>query len=61
MDASWASPQNYRYCNGSDSSDYESGEYSAAQLMDISGLSRSAMYATLNKAREEHRGSREHR
>jgi len=41
--------------------DYESGEYSAAQLMDISGLSRSAMYATLNKAREEHRGSREHR
>ena len=29
--------------------DYESGEYSAAQLMDISGLSRSAMYATLNK------------
>jgi len=25
--------------------DYESGEYSAAQLMDISGLSRSAMYA----------------
>jgi len=41
--------------------DYESGEYSAAQLMDISGLSRSAMYATLNKAREEHRASREHR
>jgi len=41
--------------------DYESGEYSAAQLMDISGLSRSAMYATLNKARQEHRGSREHR
>jgi len=41
--------------------DYESGEYSAAPLMDISGLSRSAMYATLNKAREEHRGSREHR
>jgi len=41
--------------------DYESGEYSAAQLMDISGLSRSARYATLNKAREEHRGSREHR
>ena len=41
--------------------DYESGEYSAAQLMDISGLSRSAMYATLNKAREEHRGCREHR
>jgi len=33
--------------------DYESGEYSAAQLMDISGLSRSVMYATLNKAREE--------
>jgi len=29
--------------------------------MDISGLSRSAMYATLNKAREEQRGSREHR
>ncbi len=41
--------------------DYESGEYSAAQLMDISGLSRSAMYATLNKARQEHRGSRKHR
>ncbi len=41
--------------------DYESGEYSAAQLMDISGLSRSAMYATLSKAREEQRGSREHR
>ena len=41
--------------------DYESGEYSAAQLMDISGLSRSAMYATLNKARQEHRDSREHR
>jgi DNA invertase Pin-like site-specific DNA recombinase len=41
--------------------DYESGEYSAAQLMDISGLSRSAMYATLNKARAEHRASREHR
>jgi len=35
--------------------------FSAAQLMDISGLSRSAMYATLNKARQEHRGSREHR
>jgi len=29
--------------------------------MDISGLSRSAMYATLNKARAEHRASREHR
>jgi len=41
--------------------DYESGEYSAAQLMDISGLSRSAMYAALNKARAEHRASREHR
>jgi len=41
--------------------DYESGEYSAAQLMDISGLSRSAMYATLNRAREEQRGCREHR
>ncbi len=41
--------------------DYESGEYSAAQLMDISGLSRSATYATLHKAREEQRGSREHR
>jgi len=27
--------------------DYESGEYSAAQLCEISGLSRSAMYATL--------------
>jgi len=31
--------------------DYESGECSAAQLMDISGLSRSAMYTTLARAR----------
>ena len=33
--------------------DYETGEYSTAQLMEISGLSRSAMYATLARAREE--------
>ncbi|AMY17700.1 hypothetical protein ACWEQ4_12865 [Rhodococcus sp. NPDC003994] len=33
--------------------DYETGEYSTAQLMEISGLSRSAMYATLTRAREE--------
>lgn len=33
--------------------DYESGDYSAAQLCEISGLSRSAMYATLRRAREE--------
>lgn len=33
--------------------DYESGEYTAAQLCEISGLSRSAMYATLRRAREE--------
>ncbi|WP_235157751.1 hypothetical protein [Rhodococcus ruber] len=33
--------------------DYESGEYTAAQLCEISGLSRSAMYATLRRARAE--------
>ena len=33
--------------------DYETGEYSTAQLMEISGLSRSAMYATLARARQE--------
>ncbi|MFX1760166.1 recombinase family protein, partial [Rhodococcus sp. As11] len=33
--------------------DYESGEYTAAQLCEISGLCRSAMYATLRRAREE--------
>lgn len=33
--------------------DYDSGEYSGAQLMEISGLSRSAMYATLKRARDE--------
>lgn len=33
--------------------DYESGEYTAAQLCEISGLSRSAMDATLRRAREE--------
>lgn len=35
--------------------DYDSGEYSAAQLCELSGLSRSAMYATLTRAREERR------
>ncbi|WP_229568795.1 ATP-binding cassette domain-containing protein [Rhodococcus sp. RDE2] len=33
--------------------DYESGQYSAAQLCEISGLSRSAMYAALRRARDE--------
>jgi DNA invertase Pin-like site-specific DNA recombinase len=33
--------------------DYESGEYDAKQLCEISGLSRSAMYATLQRARED--------
>ena len=33
--------------------DYESGDYSASQLCEISGLSRSAMYATLRRARDE--------
>lgn len=33
--------------------DYETGHYSGAQLMEISGLSRSAMYATLRRARDE--------
>ncbi|MCZ4558832.1 hypothetical protein O4215_25035 [Rhodococcus maanshanensis] len=33
--------------------DYETGAYSGAQLMEISGLSRSAMYATLRRARDE--------
>ena len=33
--------------------DYETGEYSTAQLMEIAGLSRSAMYATLSRARDE--------
>ncbi|MGW0020962.1 recombinase family protein [Rhodococcus sp. NPDC003382] len=33
--------------------DHESGDYTAAQLCEISGLSRSAMYATLRRAREE--------
>lgn len=33
--------------------DYESGQYSAAQLCEISGLSRSAMYAALRRARVE--------
>ncbi|WP_054717882.1 recombinase family protein [Rhodococcus sp. SMB37] len=33
--------------------DYESGHYSAAQLCEISGLSRSAMYAALRRARED--------
>ncbi len=33
--------------------DYDSGTYSSAQLMEISGLSRSAMYATLTRARTE--------
>ena len=41
--------------------DYESGEYSAAQLMDISGLSPLSDVRHTEKAREEHRGSREHR
>jgi len=29
--------------------DYDSGAYSSAELMEISGLSRSAMYATLRR------------
>lgn len=33
--------------------DYESGDYSANQLCEISGLSRSATYATLRRARDE--------
>jgi len=33
--------------------DYDSGTYSSAQLMEISGLSRSAMYATLARARTD--------
>jgi len=33
--------------------DYDSGTYSSAELMEISGLSRSAMYATLARARTE--------
>ena len=33
--------------------DYDSGAYSSAELMEISGLSRSAMYATLARARTE--------
>lgn len=35
--------------------DYESGQYSAKELCEISGLSRSAMYATLSRARDERR------
>ncbi len=33
--------------------DYDSGTYSIAELMEISGLSRSAMYATIARARTE--------
>jgi DNA invertase Pin-like site-specific DNA recombinase len=33
--------------------DYDSGTYSSAELMEISGLSRSAMYATLTRARSD--------
>ncbi len=33
--------------------DYDSGDYSTKQLCEISGLSRSAMYATLQRARDE--------
>ena len=33
--------------------DYDSGAYSSAELMEISGLSRSAMYAALARARTE--------
>nr|WP_258558105.1 recombinase family protein [Rhodococcus sp. W8901] len=33
--------------------DYESGEYDTKQLCEIAGLSRSAMYATLQRARED--------
>ena len=33
--------------------DYESGVYDARQLCEIAGLSRSAMYATLQRARED--------
>ncbi|MGY5036022.1 recombinase family protein, partial [Streptomyces sp. 900116325] len=33
--------------------EYESGDYSAAELCEFSGLSRSAMYATLQRARED--------
>ncbi len=33
--------------------DYDSGTYSSAELMEISGLSRSAMYATLARARSD--------
>ncbi len=33
--------------------DYDSGAYSSAELMEISGLSRSAMHAALARARTE--------
>jgi len=33
--------------------DYDSGAYSGAELVEISGLSRSAMYASLARARVE--------
>ncbi len=33
--------------------DYDSGAHSSAELMEISGLSRSAMYAALARARTE--------
>lgn len=33
--------------------DYESGHYSAAELMELCGLSRSAMYATVARARSD--------
>ncbi|NKR28883.1 recombinase family protein [Rhodococcus hoagii] len=33
--------------------EYESGDYSPAELCEFSGLSRSAMYATLQRARED--------
>ncbi|MFZ2175676.1 MAG: recombinase family protein [Rhodococcus sp. (in: high G+C Gram-positive bacteria)] len=36
--------------------DYESGDYSTKELMELSGLSRSAMYATLVRARADRDG-----
>lgn len=38
--------------------DYESGRYGAAGLMDLYGLSRSAMYAALTRAREYREAAR---
>ncbi len=33
--------------------DYDSGKYSTAELMELSGLSKSALYATLKRARDD--------